>query len=240
MSSKFNITSKDFWKSRHGQLTFCALGGVLSVIVLLIQFGGSLGSIFPSEVGKAALERNIKKLQQNIEEMELEMKSLDNVRKQAESQLDGAWKAAEHGVPEVVLRESIEKAAKDLDLRLNNISTVRRNSFNETISLLEVDVSLSADLDMLMKFLTAVEQIKPQLYWKRFDCRMVNMFGVNGVMFNGTLRCANDETSLPPPQVLDGSGNAVTAPPATENSAAVANTPAAAKAPATAESGVAK
>jgi hypothetical protein len=189
-------------------MTFCALGVVLSLIVLAVQFGGNLGSIFPSEAGKAALERNIKKLQQDIEELELELKELDDVRKKAEGRLDGSWKAAEHGMPEVVLRESIEKIAKDLDLRLNNMSTVRRNNFNEKISLLEIDISLSADLDMLMKFLTAVEQLQPKLYWKRFDCRMVNMFGVNGVMFNGTLRCANDETSLPPPQVLENNAPA--------------------------------
>ena len=80
-------------------------------------------------------------------------------------------------------------------------------------------------LDMLMKFLTAVEQLQPKLYWKRFDCRMVNMFGVNGVMFNGTLRGANDETSLPPPQVLENNAPAA-APtagaPAAENKAAAA------------------
>ena len=39
--------------------------------------------------------------------------------------------------------------------------------------------------------------MKPELYWKRFDCRSANQFGIPVVAFSGTLRCATDERSIP-------------------------------------------
>ena len=108
-------------------------------------------------------------------------------------QLQGAWQTAVHGEPEVELRTLIENAAKVLDMRLNNISTVRRSSFNKEISLLEVDINLTADLDMMINFLQEIEALTPKLYWKRFDCRSTFMYGMSVMQFNGTLRCVNDE-----------------------------------------------
>ncbi|MBO5722490.1 MAG: hypothetical protein J6S19_05195, partial [Lentisphaeria bacterium] len=123
------------------------------------------------------------------------LNDLESVRKIAAGKLSGAWNVSQNGVPEIELRGMIENAAKKLELRLNNISTVRRTGFNSELSLLELDVSVTTDIDTLSKFLLAVDKLQPQLYWRRFECRSSNMFGVNAVQFNGTLRCGNDERS---------------------------------------------
>ena len=188
-----NILSKAFWKSRKGQRVFCVAGLAASLLFLLAQFGGDLGTLFPGSGSKNTLERELKKLQQDQEKLKGELAELEFVRKVADSKFNGAWKKAVNGVPEVELRALIEKTAKDMELRLNNISTVRKSNFNKDLSLLEVDVSVMTDIDTLMKFLLAVDKLKPELYWRRFECRTANMFGLAGVNFSGTLRCALDE-----------------------------------------------
>ena len=190
-----NILSKAFWKSRKGQRIFCVAGLLASVLFLLVQFGGDLGTLFPGKGSKNTLERELKKLQQDQERLKAELAELDIVRGIAESKFKGAWKKSVNGIPEVELRALIEKTAKDMDLRLNNISTVRKTNFNKDLSLLEVDVSVMTDIDTLTNFLLAVDKIRPELYWRRFECRNAHMFGMMVLNFSGTLRCANDERS---------------------------------------------
>ena len=192
-SSNNNFMSKEFWKSRRGQRIFCIGGLVLSVIFLLVQFGGNIGSLFPSASSKEVMEREIKKLQQDQLKLKAELAVIDAVKQIADKRMEGIWNQSVNGVPEVELRSLIENAAKTLELRLNNISTVRKTNFNKDLSLLEVDVALTTDIDTLTKFLLAVDKIEPKLYWRRFDCRNSFMFGMPAVQFNGTLRCGNDE-----------------------------------------------
>ena len=188
-----NMLSKSFWKSRKGQRIFCIAGLIASVLFLLIQFGGDLGSFFPGSGSKNTLERELKKLQQEQERLKVELADLDAVRAVADSKFIDAWKKSVNGAPEVEMRAMIEKTAKDMELRLNNISTVRKTNFNKDLVLLEVDVSVMTDIDTLTKFLLAVDKLKPALYWRRFEIRTANMFGMTGVNFSGTLRCAGDE-----------------------------------------------
>lgn len=188
-----NMLSKSFLKTRKGQRIFCIAGLIASVLFLLIQFGGDLGNFFPGSGSKNALERELKKLQQEQELLKVELADLDAVRAVADRKFIDAWKKSVNGVPEVEMRAMIEKTAKDMELRLNNISTVRKNNFNKDIVLLEVDVSVMTDIDTLTKFLVAVDKLKPALYWRRFELRTANMFGMTGVNFSGTLRCVGDE-----------------------------------------------
>ena len=195
-SSSHKITDKAFWKSRRGQMVFCAAGLLVSVLFLLWQFGCSIDTILPNDSSMSKLERELKKLEADKKELEDELAIQNAMRKLAEKKFDGAWKSSVNGSPEVELRSLIEKTAKKMELRLNNISTVRKSNFNKDIALLEVDVSLTSDIDTLMNFLLAVRSLKPDLYWKRFECRMSNMFGMPGVNFNGTLRCICDERKI--------------------------------------------
>ena len=190
-----NLLSKTFLKTRQGQIIFCVAGLAASLLFLASQFGGELGTVMPGNKGKDALQRELKKLQQDQEELQVKLNEIEAVRNIAAGKLEGAWKVSQNGVPEIELRGMIENAAKTLELRLNNISTVRRTGFNSELSLLELDVSVTTDIETLSKFLLAVDKLRPQLYWRRFECRSSNMFGVSAVQFNGTLRCGNDERS---------------------------------------------
>ena len=216
--SKVNFFSKAFWKTRQGQITFCVMGMILSVIFLLWQFGGGLLGGISGAAGKKILEQDLKKLQQEHERLKAELAVQEAAAQRALKQFSGIWRAVDHGEPEVELRSMIEKTAKDMELRLNNISMVRRSSFNQELSLLEVDVALTSDLDTVMKFLLAIEKLEPKLYWKRFDCRSSNMFGMSVIQFNGTLRCGNDER----PEAAAKRKAAAAVPATTENNSAAA------------------
>ena len=112
-----NMLSKSFWKSRKGQRIFCIAGLIASVLFLLIQFGGDLGSFFPGSGSKNTLERELKKLQQEQERLKVELADLDAVRAVADSKFIDAWKKSVNGAPEVEMRAMIEKTAKDMELR---------------------------------------------------------------------------------------------------------------------------
>ena len=194
---KLDIFSKAFWKSQRGQVTFCIGGLLVSAVFLLSQFGVSCASMFPGEKERAALEKELDKLAKEELSLQEKLTAQAALRSAAALKIENAWQAAIHGEPEVELRALLENTAKKLELRLTNISTVRRSNFSKDISLLEVDVALTSDLETLTNFLLAVDALKPELYWKRFDCRSANQFGVPVVAFSGTLRCANDERSIP-------------------------------------------
>ena len=192
------IFSGEFWKSRKGQQTFCVLGVLVSLLFLLWQFGGSMSDFFPAAGNKESMERELKKLQAEQENLRADLTVLENIKLHADSKFNGSWRNSVHGTPEIELRTLIEKAAQKCELRLNNISTVRKSSFNSDLALLEVDVSVNTTIDVLTKFLLEVEKIQPSLYWRRFDCRTSNMFGMSAVNFSGTLRCASDERAVIP------------------------------------------
>lgn len=191
--NKSSILNKGFLKTRKGQMIFCGVGILISILFLASQMGSSFSGLVPSGASRESLERELKKLSADQEKLQKELAEITLVRQQAQEKLQGAWQVAVHGEPEVELRTMIENAAKKLDMRLNNISTVRRSAFNKDISLLEVDINLTADLDLMIKFLQEMEALTPKLYWKRFDCRSTYMYGMSVMQFNGTLRCANDE-----------------------------------------------
>lgn len=189
---KNKLFSKAFWKSRNGQLTFCVAGGAFSILFLLIQFGAFSSGLLPNAAAEERLEKELKKLQQTQKELESDLAAQEEVRKQAAAKFNGAWKNSVHGVPEVELRSMLENTARDMDLRYNQLSMVKKVSFNQDLTLLEIDVDLTVDIDSLVKFLMAVHALKPELYWKRFDCRMIQYYGMPAIRFVGTLRCVND------------------------------------------------
>ncbi len=191
--SKLRFGSREYFQANRGKLAFCIGGSGFALIFLLIQFGGSLSALLPSESRMETMRRELKKLEQEEAGLNIQNAAANALRANAKKKFDEAWQAGKLGDPEVELRSLIEKTARAQSLKLNNISTVRKTKFNSDLSTLEVDVSVATDLDSLVKFLVAVDALEPKLYWRRFDFRPDNFSAANGISFNGTLRCLGDE-----------------------------------------------
>jgi len=193
MSSKSSGKGIQLLKTRRGQIIFCCAGLALSGIFLLMQFGLNFGSMMPTAAGRKKLEDDLKKLEKEKQELQADLNAQQAVRDMAAAKFNGAWQVREHGRPEVQLRTALQEAAKKFELTLNSLSSVRKSNFNREITLLEIDVNATSDLDTLTKFWLEINKITPQLYWKRFECRMSYMYGMPAVAFTGTLRCVCDE-----------------------------------------------
>ena len=195
MSSKSSGKGKgiQLLKTRRGQVIFCCAGLALSGIFLLMQFGLNFGSMMPTAAGKKKLEDELQKLEKEKQELQADLNAQQSVRDMAGSKFNGAWQVRQHGRPEVQLRTALQEAAKKFELTLNSLSSVRKSNFNREITLLEIDVNVTSDLDTLTKFWLEINKITPQLYWKKFECRMSYMYGMPAVVFSGTLRCVCDE-----------------------------------------------
>lgn len=186
-------SSRKLLKTRRSQILFCCIGLLCSAIFVLMQFNFSALNFIPSEAGKKKLISDLEKLEKEQKELQDELSDHQKVRDIAESKFNGAWVVRTHGRPEVELRTLLQNAAKKLELNLTNVSTVRKSNFNKDLTLLEVDVNLTSDLETLARFWVEISKITPHLYWKKFECRMTYMFGMPAVYFNGTLRCVCDE-----------------------------------------------
>ena len=200
MSSRSNKSSKGIklFKSRRSQIVFCAVGMLISVLFLLMQFGFNFNGMIPSAASKKKLEGDLEKLEKEKLELQEQLNAQQTLRNIADSKFNGAWIVREHGRPEVELRTLLQNAAKKYDLTITSLSTVRKSNFSKDLTVLEVDVNLTSDLEKLTQFWQETANIKPALYWKKFECRMSFMYGVMAVNFNGTLRCVCDERrSLP-------------------------------------------
>ena len=177
----------------RGKIIFCAGGLLLSVMILWIEFGGEIGTLLPGPARIDALNRELKKNLAAEAELNARLEVREAIRRAAEKQIADAWSTAKYGEAEVELRAKVEKAAKDQELKLGNISTVRTTKFNNDLSFLELDVNVSADLEQVVKFIAAIHAVEPKLYWRRLDFRPDNFSGTGSLMFNGTLRCLSDE-----------------------------------------------
>ncbi|MPM27968.1 hypothetical protein SDC9_74485 [bioreactor metagenome] len=179
--------------TRRGKIIFCILGALLSVFLIWIQFSGEIGTLLPGEARLDELNRELKKARAAEAELNLQVEAREAIRRAAEERIAEAWKTEKYGEAEVELRSKVEAAAKNQDLKLGNISTVRTSKFSNDLSFLELDVSASTDLEQLVKFIVAINAVEPKLYWRRLDFRPDNFSGTGMLVFSGTLRCLSDE-----------------------------------------------
>ena len=170
---------RDFVKTGKGKLTvaLCALG--LSWIFLLWNFSGSFGELLPGEERIDALEREIKQLKQQNATLLARRKAADELKERYRKQLESYWHEERDGVVETELRNKIQQAASEIELKLNSL-----------LYYAEIDLSTSGTLETLVRFLGRIQEIRPALSWRRLDLRpeMRNTDLIGNMNFNGAIR----------------------------------------------------
>jgi hypothetical protein len=58
-----------------------------------------------------------------------------------------------------------------LELKPNSLGTVRTNRINEDFYFAEIDITMGATYEEVVKFIAAVAECKPKLSWRRLDLR---------------------------------------------------------------------
>ena len=105
-------------------------------------------------------------------------------------QLESYWREERDGVVETELRNKIQQAASEIELKLNSLGSVRTTRINNELYYAEIDLSTSGTLETLVRFLGRIQEIRPALSWRRLDLRpeMRNTDLIGNMNFNGAIR----------------------------------------------------
>ena len=181
---------RDFIKTGKGKLTVALCALALSWIFLLWNFSGSFGELLPGSERIDSLEREIKQLRQQNATLLARKKNGDDLEERYRKQLEGYWREERDGVVDTELRNKIQQAASEVELKLNSLGSVRSTRINSELYYAEIDLSTSASLEALVRFLGRIQEIRPALSWRRLDLRpeMRNTDLVGMMNFNGAIR----------------------------------------------------
>ncbi len=162
------MTLRDFLKTPKGKiLLVCCILMPASWIFLLFQLGGDFATLFPDENRKKELQKEIGKLKKEYQEQQKKLTAYETLRKQYRDKLRNAWQFSKDGDPELVLRQKIETAAKESELLLSNLGSVRISRVNNDLAWAELEISTSGDFEVIVKFLEKVRAIRPEISWRR-------------------------------------------------------------------------
>lgn len=162
---------KDFIKTPKGKLicALCVLGVTWSI--LLFNFLGGAKDLVPSADKIKNAERDLKRKKAAYEDAKKEKAAADAVQESFYAIIRSSWRESEHGMVESTLRQMVSDTAKTQMLKLASLGSVKTNRINNDFYFAEIDVTFQAAYPELLRFLSAIQKLKPQLAWKRFDLR---------------------------------------------------------------------
>lgn len=164
-----NARFKEFAKTSRGKLIL-ALGGLVVVwIILLWQFAGSLAGLLPGAGQIDRTEREVKELRRQNAAVQAKAKEFDNLKARYRKQLDGYWQEARDGVADTELRNKIQQAAHEGELKLSSLGSVRITRINSDLYYAEIDLATTGSLEAVTAFLARIQKITPALSWRRLD-----------------------------------------------------------------------
>ncbi len=193
MSARF----KEFAKTPRGKLTIALSCLGLSWIFLLWQFSGNLMGFIPSSTRLAGVEREVKELRTQNAQLRSRQRDADNLKKRYRDQQSHYWSEKRDGVIDTELRNLIQQAAREAELKLNTLGSVRTTRINTELYYAEIDLSTTGSVEAVTRFLAAIKGISPQLSWRRLDLRPeMRWGGANAsstttsapLVFNGAIR----------------------------------------------------
>ena len=114
---------------------------------------------------------NLKDLKKVKEKLEKEKKSLDKIHQDFITEnKDRFWLYSKHGDPLIALPTMIEKIAKELDLKISSLSSIRRSK-GSGYDTVEVSISCMNDMDTIIRFLNKLESGSPKISWSKSNLR---------------------------------------------------------------------
>lgn len=204
-----SVDIKKFLSTPKGQLIGAVSALILVWLILLFYFGGEFVSNLPSADSLSDSKRELKKQERLLEKAKADEKEYLKLREKYNAKIRGAWRESEHGQVETRLRRIVSDTATRLELRPQSLGTVRTNRINEDFFFAEIDITMGATYEEVVKFIAAIAECQPKLSWRRLDLRpdfrRRNMFAGNtnlaaaraqavqdqnavNVMFNGVIR----------------------------------------------------
>lgn len=192
--SKMEI--KEFLRTPKGKLCAALFCMVLSWIFLLLNFSSSLDLALPDAKKKNSLRQEIRKLKAELRTQEESLRKNKLLKEQFKEMIRNCWIPSRDGDPELVLRQTIENAAKKNELKLNTLGTVRTSRINADFAYAELDISTHAPLEAIVKFISTIQDSKPVISWKRLTVYSIIRRRRPGSNQSRTVTGSNSENAL--------------------------------------------
>ncbi len=165
MSTEFSWKEK--LRTPKGKLIAASCALVFTWAVLILVYAGDVARLIPNESNASGLRKQIAKLEQEDSVLQGKLKKASEAKKLYREKMLSSWNLQRDGEPETALPQKIEAAAKEVKLQLSTFGSVRTSRINQEFFFAELDVSAQAQYELIVRFISKVEEIKPEISWRR-------------------------------------------------------------------------
>lgn len=160
-----------FLKTPNGKLIAAVGALVLVWIIILFSYIDGLDTLFPDASAIAEAKRELVKQQKSHEKALADKQVADKLLKEYNHVIENAWREEKHGMVDTEFRRLVSTAARSVELTLDSLGAVKSSRINADFYYAELDVSVRANYEDIIKFIKAVEKITPKVSWRRIDIR---------------------------------------------------------------------
>ena len=164
--------------------------GIVFVLILIILFQ-NIEVLDSITVGKDDITyeiQNIKKLQMKLKLEQRKVIEIKELKKSLIQKGNEFWITQRDGQADVNIQKKIESAAKQSDIELKTLGTLRSTSIGNGISSSEFDISCSGKMESIIKFIYKVSKDRPKIYWERCLLRPDNIKNPKKIYLTGYLK----------------------------------------------------
>ena len=142
-------------------------------------------------VGKSDIileTQTIKKLQKKLKLEQSKVKIIKAEKQSLVKKSKEFWVAQRDGQANIKIQKNIETAAKQSDVDLKTLGTLRFSSTGNGVSKGEFDISCSGTLESIAQFINKISNTHPRIYWERCLLRPDNIKNPKKIYLTGYLK----------------------------------------------------
>jgi hypothetical protein len=148
----------------------------------------NLAAVLPDGEDLAQMQAEADDLQKEADSLSQVLKNMQHNREAALELQNNYWDQKVHGDYEVVLRETLENITKELNIKNPGFGPVRTSKITNSVFAIEIDMAFVAVLKDGLEFVSEIEKLDYDVYWKRFEISVDQRGGTSSIQWNITLR----------------------------------------------------
>ena len=158
------------------------LVGLVIVLFILEEAFGVLSITFHGQGTIKKITNEIVTLQKQLQREQTTYKEILDKEAKLIGQKQEYWITKRDGDINQSFQEKISSAAKNAKVDLSTAGSVQVSKVSDDLSMGEVEISCSGDMEGITKFLYTMTYSTPKMYWERFSLRPDN-YNNKGVIY---------------------------------------------------------
>jgi len=156
---------------------FLPIGIIIGVIIILSVFESSSGLLSTTFMGQEMIKKyttEILSIQKQVQREQSAYKEILDRESQFISQKYEYWIVQRDGDINQSFQQKISSSAKNANVDLSTAGSVQVSKVSDDLSMGEVEISCSGNMEGITKFIYAMTYSTPKMYWERFSLRPDN------------------------------------------------------------------